>query len=1136
MGFSFTVVLIALSATSCRDQNNSGKSLRLTSDGWMPAVENAGDERDSFSYQLNEIKDGLEFSITGVPGSPRTVKWTKEIEALNVGDYPYIVMEYQAGWLNSIENEIIGVTIQNDSGGTRDTILLRMSDLIVDNHPHTIIIKNSKSVMWKKMIVSLNTRSSKAYLFIKSIAFIKSEKEFPDCIGYDTPAMGRNTSLQCVDITNRYNTSFLDFQKGLLNTKPVINDGGKYFSGSKIEIDGIPFQVRPDGENLLSFPPESKVNDEIIVYFGKKVRRGSVAPISRDDKIEVIVQSPASEIYFLLAAEHPRTSTTVPVKASIDLYPELDTKHPETIPPEPIRIYMIEDIETFAVELVYEDGTIDFAFPYSIKDEKHIIQRTFAAYVVPASGKPLNKVVFHNRTIGKDYFLGAVTINKDQSRLFPQLVTDPGPKPMQETKIPEPDYIAPFMQYQNGIISLGNTYIEMTIDARNVFTITRFNNKWFGDEGIKLDPTPGFEVTLGKSSVDIKDFRLLKVSDVSGTSVKEITLNYGLKHPDCNLEFQIKISVSGSPEVGMQMIAVNNSEKDLKAKVVFPILKGIQMGKAEDAWYYYPSVRNFFSNQTGSYDHIYSLSFPMQFYDVYNPVLGGGFYLATRETDVNEIRRYGLRKNERGISCYIEYPEIHNLLKSNAPDTLCKTIFGVHKGDWHAAMNIYKQWLMSWYKPLNSQDKQWYKECFWLLCDLEVRDFTWYDTIKKHYTMRDILEENKRNVGAYPDILHFWSWTQNMPRGYSRWGAYGTNGEYERLGGVNNFSRAINDIQKNMGIKASIYIDASLCNRDLPIAKKIGPGGAMQKITGGPVIDYRSYRMCPGVKEWRDYMQGVYKRVNKELGIEILYVDEWAAPFYFGHIPMEAYTCYGSDHEHEIPANMNLEVNKFMRELRTATPKKVALYGEYPDVDVNTKYYDSNINYYLASWSTDVKEGRDNVAYDLEDKDAGLYQPYLNLYKFAFPGLIQLSLPSDVYYYSWNRLKFSFMNGDAIYDNFWLRYESKAEAFMRKSHAIKLKYADCFTSSTPEALVPAEKAGIMANKFPGKGRILWTIYNQRYTTVRGEIMKVNHVKGATYYDVWNDKPLQVRISDDYAFISLEMQPQDIGCIIQSVKQ
>jgi hypothetical protein len=1124
VGISFMFCFLFLSKALCQGQENSKKAIRLTADGWTPVVKQVGDERDSFGYQIQEKEGGLEFSITGVPGSPRAVKWTKEIEELNLGNYPYIILKYEANWLNSPGDEIVGLSIINANGISKDTTLLRMMDLIVDRHQHTMIIKTSKSASVKKMTVSLNTRSSRGYLFIKSIGFIKNDKEFSHCIDYKIPGTNGISSMQCIDIASRYNTGFMDLQKSLLNTIPIINDGGKYFSDSKIEINGIPFEVRPEGQNLQGFPPESKVNEEIIDHLGAKVRRGSVAPISRDDKIEISVKSPASEVFFLLAAENPRTSP----------------RDPRT------RIFMIEDIETFAVELVYEDGTIDFAFPYSIKDEKHIIQGTFGAYVVPASGKPLNKIIFHNRTISKNYYLGAVTINKNETRLFPQLISEPGPKAMQEPKTPAPSNIAPYLQNQNGIIKLGNSYVEMTIDARNGFTITSFNNKWLDPKALTISPTPGFQVALEENNVDIKDMKLLDLSDITGTTGKEITLNYGLKNGGYNLGLKIKVSVTVEPEIGMQMTAVNYSEKDLKAKIVFPIINGIQLGNTEDVWYYYPSVRNVFSNQEGTFDNIYSLSFPMQFYDVYNPAVGGGFYLATRETNANEMRRYGFRKNESGVSCYIEYPKLHTLLKSNVPDTLCKTIFGVHTGDWHVALDTYKQWLQTWYKPLNSQDKQWYRECFWLLCDypdniprdaLTMRqNFTWYDTIKKQYRMRDILDEHKKTVGRYPDILHFWSWTQNMPRGYSRWGAYGTNGEYDRIGGVKNFNRVINDIQKNMGVKISLYFDASLLNRELPIAKKIGSGGAMQKIGGGPVIDYSSYRMCPGVKEWRDYMQGVYRRVNKDLGVNVLYVDEWAPPFYNGHVPLTAFTCYSAEHDHAVPANMNLEVNTYMRELRTAVPKEAALYGEYPDIDVNARYYDSNITYYLATWSTDLKEGRDNIAYDLQFKDEGLSDPYLQLYKFVFPGLVQLSLPNDVMYFSWNRLKFTFLNCDAIYDSFWLRDESKAEAFMVRSHDLKLKYADCFTSNSPEPLVPTEKSGILVNKYPGKGRTLWAIYNQRYITVRGEILKVKHIKGTTYYDAWNDKPLQVRISGDYAFISLEMDPQGIGCIVQSANQ
>lgn len=1119
--FPAIVILLVMVISSCTIKDKSQKHISLNPDGWKAVTEQEGDVLDSFNYQVTEKDGGLEFSISGYPGSSRTVKWTKETDEVEVDDYAYMVMEYQANWLNDQYNEVVGFTYSNEKGVTKDTSVIRTLNLIADGRPHKIIVKNFVHGVVQKLSIAMNTRSSKASLLIKSIDFINSENEFTECISTSEQGKSGNPSLQCIDISDRFNASFADVQKRMFNLTPFNNDGGRYFSESNIEINGIPFEVKPDGINLLDFPAEPKANYDTISHLGYRVRRGLVAPISRNDTIVVDVNSPTSEIYFLLCAENPRTCLTDPKYLT----------------------FKVEDVETFAVELVYEDGIIDFAFPYSILDERHIIQRTMGAYVVPASGKQLQKVIFHNRTFGKNYYIGAITINKDQKRLFPQLAAEPGPKPLQEPAVPSPVVITPYLQYHDGIIKLGNSFVEMTIDAKNAFTITNFKNKWLGEKAIALNPTPGFQVALDKENIDAKEIKLLNVSDITGNSGKELTLNYGIKSASAELEFKIQLSVSGEPEVGMQMTVINTSAKDIKAKVVFPILNGVQMGNAEDVWYYYPSYRNVFSNQNGTFDHIYSLSFPVQFYDVYNPALGGGYYLATRETDVDEMRRYGLRKNESGITNYLEYPKLNTLLKSNVPLTLCKTAIGVHKGDWHVALETYQQWLATWYKPYKSQDKQWYKECFWLLCeypdnipnDLSYmhNDFTWYDTAKKHYRMSDILEEHKKTVGRNPDILHFWCWTQNMPEHYSRWGSYGANGEYEKLGGIQNFKNAITSTEKDFGVKTSIYIDASLCNTT--VAKQIGLGEAMQDSDGKPIWDYGSaYRMCPGSKQWRDYMNKVYQRVNKDLGVNILYVDEWAAPSMNGHVPISVFNCYSNEHGHAVPANMNLEVNTYMRELRTAVQQGAALYGEYPDVDVNTRYYDSNITYYLSTYGTDLKDGRDNIAYDMETKDAGLLVPCMSLNKYVFPGVVQLVLPNDAFNYSWNMMKFIFLNGDAVYDNFWMRDESKAEAFMVKSHDIKLRYADCFTSKKPEPLVATEKSGIMANKFPGKGRILWTVYNQRYTTVRGEIMKVKHLKGATYHDVWNGNALKPRISEGYAHISIELHPQGVGCILQKL--
>ena len=55
-----------------------------------------------------------------------------------------------------------------------------------------------------------------------------------------------------------------------------------------------------------------------------------------------------------------------------------------------------------------------------------------------------------------------------------------------------------------------------------------------------------------------------------------------------------------------------------------------------------------------------------------------------------------------------------------------------------------------------------------------------------------------------------------------------------------------------------------------------------------------SYNMCSAVKEWQDYLAGVYKRTREATGARGFYVDQmgFADP---GHI------CYAQHHGHPVP-------------------------------------------------------------------------------------------------------------------------------------------------------------------------------------------------------------------------------------------
>ena len=96
------------------------------------------------------------------------------------------------------------------------------------------------------------------------------------------------------------------------------------------------------------------------------------------------------------------------------------------------------------------------------------------------------------------------------------------------------------------------------------------------------------------------------------------------------------------------------------------------------------------------------------------------------------------------------------------------------------------------------------------------------------------------------------------------------------------------------------------------------------------------------------------------------------------------------------------------------------------------------------------------------------------------------------------------------------------------------RFEELMAREFPDGLVPTERAGIYANKFPGKNRTLWTLYNERMTTVRGTVLAIPHIEGAIYEDIWNGVALQPRIENGMALIDLRLDPQAIGAITQTV--
>ena len=215
-----------------------------------------------------------------------------------------------------------------------------------------------------------------------------------------------------------------------------------------------------------------------------------------------------------------------------------------------------------------------------------------------------------------------------------------------------------------------------------------------------------------------------------------------------------------------------------------------------------------------------------------------------------------------------------------------------------------------------------------------------------------------------------------------------------------------------------------------------------------------------------------------------------------------------------------------LERLREALPDDVALWSEYPVNDLGFQYLDGNIHYYCLYWHTHFSKHYDHL--DVAPATAPVP---LNICRYAFPDVKQFIFLCGVNNWS-SDSKFPFFNGEALWIEGppeWFEPETRAE--VRRCYVILHAHRDAFTSLKPEPLVPTETGGVWANRFPVKGKTVYTLYNSRHRTVRGEVLRIPHRPGATYYDEWHQRPATARRQGNDAILSTVLGPHGAGCLV-----
>ncbi len=574
-----------------------------------------------------------------------------------------------------------------------------------------------------------------------------------------------------------------------------------------------------------------------------------------------------------------------------------------------------------------------------------------------------------------------------------------------------------------------------------------------------------------------------------------------LRSPNPSLpDVKLVLTMDEATTFEMRAILHNKSQHTQRWRFHLPARWGFRIG--ENDFYAYPLRTAIISDREISLRYRYSGWLPLQFLDLSAPELGIGLGLLTKDL-VGFDRHVELRREGKVTHLSISW----HCDPVNADESveLPPVELFVHSSDWRQAFERYKAWVRTWYQPLVPR-KDWFRKVFAFRQDLMAAGL--FDFATKTYRFAERVQFAKEAFGAC-DYLHIFDWGATLHRGrtgdYDPWN--------DRLTSAEEFKAAVTELQ-GAGVPVGLYIEGYLADERSRVGKAYGSDWALRRPDGSIAYwpDSTEIFMCPGAKGWQDYLAGIYRRVREETGAIGFYIDQ------FGFCDR---TCFASTHDHPPDWHVLPGEGQLTRKVRQALPPECVVYTESFPPDIHTVLQDGSFDYAINYFQT--------TAYR--------WMPVpVRLGRFAFPDfkVLQIIVCDLLVGTNEEAVRQVFFNGDG----FWLQgepdswWQPEALSVLRKCIAILREHADAFASDRCEPLVPTLVGGVFANKFEGKGKTVWTLYNANWRSVNGEVLAVPHVNGARYFDAWNGKELKPRIVGKTAYLRLTLEPHGVGCAVQ----
>ncbi len=1070
-----------------------------------------GDVEEGRDGPVQEVvveESGISFSLAGEAGTRRRMSWTATLpEAISTVKCRHALLTFRAEGIRRTYEPMPIVSLRgvSDEVSGNSVALLEANMALNDGLSHTLTKVLPEGFALRELRVVLPTEDDAPRLTLERLELLAAA---PDVFNTEitTEEIAPREGLVTIELGEALDGSLTDWHEQVMAKYDIAFDGARSLPPGRVEVSGVSFVIAP-GEENLALMPDTPEHSEPMQFLGQTVDSRNLAPISRDDAISVDVDATAREAYLLLAL----TARPLQFRAGL--------------PPTALRL---DDIECISVELSYDRGPSETAFPYSLADGGcYMPVRELGAYAVAADPtRRLKNVSLHSYHFRLNFALAALTLNTSDTPLVPQLSAFPDP--VRTARHPEPPAQPVAVAMQGQRLTLSNRWYEYSFDLSQGFALEHIVSRASSADEIQLDPSSGLRLRVADTVYTGRCFEAT-VLDTTPTAAR---LRLTSTRPELPLEIFVTITAHDSPELAFVAEVRNVGDEAFAADLCLPALDGLAIGDVADTRMFFPQYRVVDTAENLALRAPYGPEFSSQFMDVYSRPAGVGLMVRTDNPD-QRMANFALRKDPGGVAGGAWFPAEFNEIDPGGSRAYPTVSLFAHAGDWHAAFSLYRNWVRGWYQPYKSQDEDfflnaWDLQCYRLsqkLSQVETRAPSLIALDGSRHFVDETFEFEKQRLGHVPDLLHFFNWTYNDEKDRNERGVFGTPLAYEQVGGLEFFREIVSAIQDKWQCPLSLY---TLPDRfrasalpDQELARELVDSAMYKRIDDDDSAALRGAGQVDGIffpglgnERWTEFFISDIVKMQRDTGCQMVYVDVFPR---FSHL---------RGNSGMSPRDDDMDV---ARRLREALPDEVALWSEYPLTDVASQYADGCLQYYFIEMNQVFAR-----SYNGSDQAGDLFMEMpLNIGRFSLPRYRTLCLPGGIEGSNKpNQMDAVFVNGEVFHEDTFRMQHSRLRAKLNRAYVVKHEYTDCFSSEDATPRVETAAAGIIANLFPGANRNLWTVYNARPATYSGVVLTVPHKPGAEYRDAWNGAPLTPAIEDGTAHISLTLDPQQPGCVVQ----